>query len=351
MREKVSLVDYLTTGHSPVLKELAISPLHMARGEWWTLLTCAFVHAGGLHLMLNLLSHGALGPSLEGIFGGVRFLAIWIISAIGGSVVVAALGQAAVGSSGAICGMIGAQAAFVAIYHAHIGQLATAQFRNWLIKTVIIIALLSSLPRVSAAAHLGGAVAGALVGALLAVNRFGPSSLRPFTILGAVAIPLLSIAYLNERGILRLAITSPELAQREIADFTIRLRPQIQRIEAFADEVEETMIEPLRGRRPEQRAPEDVRVAVVAMSKLRAEQIGLLEALVHTGKYQSPAVENARHAAEDLIKWRAQVSNQYEECLRRGDRWTLEKDENFLQFLLNQSVEAQIVYHRAAGGI
>jgi membrane associated rhomboid family serine protease len=349
LRAKVPLEQYLTSGRSPIIEYLAVSPLHMARGEWWTLLTCALVHAGGIHLMLNLISHGALGPTAEGMYGSARFLAIWLISAIGGSIAVAIRGQAAVGSSGAVCGIIGAQAAFVAIYRAHLGRNLTSEFRTWLIKTAVILVLFSLMPRVSGSAHFGGLVAGALAGALLAVHRFGPASVRPLTILGTLAIPALGIGYLAQSGILHLSITAPQIAQKEVSDFTDRLLAPIQHVESASLDIEENVIDPLRAQRPEQRRPDLVQGAVIALGELRSEQLHVLDALAQTGRYQTQSVEKVRHAAEDLIRKRAEVTKQYEDCLRRGDRWTMEKDEYLLQFLLNQAVEAEIVYRRAAG--
>lgn len=347
LRAKIPLEQYLTTGLSPLKGWLAVSPVHLARGEWWTLLTSALVHAGGLHLMLNLMSTGALGPAVEGLFGSVRFLAIWLISALGGSVLVVARGQAAVGSSGAICGMIAAQAAFIAIYHSHIGKRATSMYRSWLIKTAIIIVLMSTIPGVSGAAHLGGAIAGAIAGGLLAVHRFGPAGLRPVMLVGVIAIPLLSVTYLTEKRILNLAITMPEVAHRESEDFSVRLRPQIDQMETKAQSIDDQFVEPLRGRRPEQRPFDQVKSAIVALSELRTGQTRALEDIMRTGRYRTPNVELARHAAEDLLKWRVEVSKQYENCLRRAENWTLDRDENTLQFLLNQATEAEIAYKRA----
>jgi membrane associated rhomboid family serine protease len=341
------LENYLTTGNSPFTIALAVAPPHLTRGEWWTLLTYALVHAGGLHLLLNLMSHGALGPGVEGMFGSWRFLVIWLISAMGGGVAVAIRGQVAVGSSGAICGLIGAQAAFVAIYHPHIGKQATAQFRNWLIKTAIIIAVLSSIPWVSGAAHLGGAIGGALAGALLAVHRFGPSAARPLALLGVIALPALSIVYLTDNGILDLALTGPQIAGRERLDFNRRLRPIIQSEEESAHAIDENTIDPLRSLRPEQRSRDTVRGAIHDLKDLRDRQMRLLNEVLQTGRYRSEAVERARQAAEDLLKLRAGITHQYEEFLDKGAGWSLDKDENLLQSLLNQAVEAEIAYRRA----
>ena len=351
LRNKGSLAEYLSNGHSPLLIQLGVSPPHLARGEWWVLLTYALVHIGGIHLAVNLLSHGALGPAVEGMFGSVRFLLIWLISAFGGGFAVAVIGGAAAGSSGAICGMIGAQAAFVGLFHQHIGRQATHQFRMWLIKSAIYIAIISSLPGVSAAGHLGGAIGGLIAGGLLGVNRFGPISLRVPALVGALALPALGVMYLTENNILRLFTTMPQVAQLEAADFKNRLQPLVDFVERRNLEVEDNIVEPLRVLRPDQRPANQVKIAIGELASLRSDQSALLDILIQTGRYKTESVEHARHAAAELLDFRAKATRLYEECLRRGDLWSLERDENSLQQLLNAGLEAEIAYHRTAGAL
>jgi hypothetical protein len=150
---------------------------------------------------------------------------------------------------------------------------------------------------------------------------------------------------------LHLSITSTQVAEREVADFQGRLEPNIKRTEADAKDLQETVIDALRGRRPEERTQDAVRGAVSALQQLQAEQTRLLDAIQQTGKYTTERVERARHAAENLVRIRAEISHQYEQCLRRGDDWNVEKDENLLQHLLNQALEAEIAYRRAASQV
>ncbi len=92
-------------------------PVHgVAAGEWYRLITSAFVvpGAGGLGLLDILFNMWALvfvGPSLEGLLGRVRFLAVYLLSAVGGAVTYYFLAPqyiAAAGASGAIYGLFGA---------------------------------------------------------------------------------------------------------------------------------------------------------------------------------------------------------------------------------------------------
>ena len=97
---------------SKLFDELELVPLRVAvDGEYWRLLGSAFLHIGLLHLAGNLLSLAIVGPALERVFGWWRFLAIYLVSALGGSVAVYLFGSpygAVAGASGAIYGLFAA---------------------------------------------------------------------------------------------------------------------------------------------------------------------------------------------------------------------------------------------------
>lgn len=78
--------------------------------EWWRLFTAMFVHIGFLHILLNMYCLYSLGPLAERIFGRWRFLALYLLSGVGGDVASVALHPTivAAGASGAIFGVAGA---------------------------------------------------------------------------------------------------------------------------------------------------------------------------------------------------------------------------------------------------
>ena len=94
-------------------------PLHgVAAGEWYRLITSAFLAPatglnglGFLDILFNMWALIVVGPALEGLLGRVRFLAVYLVSAVGGSVMYYYLVppyNAAAGASGAIFGLFGA---------------------------------------------------------------------------------------------------------------------------------------------------------------------------------------------------------------------------------------------------
>ena len=135
-------------------------PLMMV-GEWWRLVTAMFLHAGLLHIGMNLWCLFDLGPTVESLFSTPKFIVIYLATGVIGFVFSffwAPMGLS-VGASGAVLGLIGALIG--ATYH-H-GQLGR-DFRSQLWRWVMYIAIFGLISRTDNAAHFGGLVSGAALG-------------------------------------------------------------------------------------------------------------------------------------------------------------------------------------------
>ena len=150
--------------------------------EPWRFLTAAFLHSTGavlpLHLMFNMYALWLVGPFLESMLGRGRFIALYVLSAIGGSVAMVLTGdlfQWVVGASGAVFGLFGA---ILVILH-RLGRDA----RQILLFLGLNAVLGFVLPGIAWEAHLGGLVIGALLGAAFA---YAPKDRR--TLVSVVAV-------------------------------------------------------------------------------------------------------------------------------------------------------------------
>lgn len=91
--------------------ELVLWTPAVADGQIYRLVTSAFLHYGPMHLLLNMWALYVVGPQLEGLLGRVRYSALYLLSALGGSVAVyllAPITTETAGASGAIFGLFGA---------------------------------------------------------------------------------------------------------------------------------------------------------------------------------------------------------------------------------------------------
>jgi len=142
-----------------------VRPVGVAYGEWWRIITGGFLHAGILHLGMNMLLLYMLGSQLEPLLGRARFLSLYIACLVGGAfgVLLVSPQSATVGASGAVFGLMGA--AVIAQRRAGIDI-----WRNGIGGLVVINLLLTfAVPGISVGGHVGGLVAGVLVGALVFV--------------------------------------------------------------------------------------------------------------------------------------------------------------------------------------
>ncbi|WP_438354789.1 rhomboid family intramembrane serine protease [Microbacterium sp. CJ88] len=139
--------------------------------EPWRLLTVLLVHGSWLHLAFNMLALWMIGRSLEPLLGRWRFLTLYLLSGLGGSVAVALLapGTTVVGASGAIFGLFGALLVIGRHIGANITSIAIVIGINLAISFLPL--LLGGGTQVSWQAHIGGLVVGALVGLIYARTR------------------------------------------------------------------------------------------------------------------------------------------------------------------------------------
>jgi rhomboid protease GluP len=136
---------------------------NLAAGEAWRLLTPVFLHAGLLHITVNMYSLWALGPALERFFGRARFVVVYLLSGISGVLLSLVMSPApSVGASGAIFGLLGALAVFLYLHRATFGQLGAMQLRQLVIVALLNLAI-GLTPGIDNWGHVGGLAAGVLL--------------------------------------------------------------------------------------------------------------------------------------------------------------------------------------------
>ena len=160
----------------------------VADGEYYRLLTAAFLHAGVFHVLMNMFALAQLGPVLEAALGRLRFTVLYVLSALGGSVLSYLLSdpfQLGVGASGAIFGLFGA-------YYVVVRRLG-GETRSILTLLAINLVITFTIPIIDWRAHLGGLVVGALVAAAFSYVPRGPQRGR-LQALACAAVSLVLVA-------------------------------------------------------------------------------------------------------------------------------------------------------------
>jgi membrane associated rhomboid family serine protease len=140
-----------------------LGPGGISAGEYYRLVTSMFLHLGPLHLLTNMWALWVLGRTLEAVLGPIRFLVLYLVAGLGGSVAVYLFSPfpGGAGASGAIFGLF--SALFIILKRLR-------RDTSSIIPLLVINLAISLVPGISLAAHLGGLVTGAMVAFALAYS-------------------------------------------------------------------------------------------------------------------------------------------------------------------------------------
>lgn len=136
-------------------------------GEIYRLIACMFLHAGIIHIGLNMYSLYIVGPRVEDFFGKWKYFLIYLFSGISASLLSIGLNDnvVSVGASGAIFGLFGALIYFGNNYRGYIGAMVKSQ-----VVPIVLYNLMMGffIPGIDMWGHVGG-----LVGGLITANMLG----------------------------------------------------------------------------------------------------------------------------------------------------------------------------------
>jgi membrane associated rhomboid family serine protease len=187
----VYVLQWITSGQRMgVTEQFWYAGMHTSAFEMepWRMLTSAFLHSLGnpLHILLNLFTLWMMGRVLEPVLGWARFLALYLVSAFGGSVAVlwlSAPNVPVVGASGAVYGLFAALFIVLRRTGGNVNSIVA------LIGVNLVISFMGS--NISWQGHIGGLVAGAACAAVFAYvpsPHSGPAVRQWFAVTGVSAI-------------------------------------------------------------------------------------------------------------------------------------------------------------------
>jgi membrane associated rhomboid family serine protease len=160
----------------------------VAAGDWWRLITAAFLHYGPAHLATNMLSLYFVGSVLEQVLGRWRYLLLYLVAGVGGSAgaLLVTPDSPTVGASGAIFGVLGAL-----LVLERRGNIATGGQVLGLIILNLVITF--AIPGISIGGHVGGLITGVVL--MLALIRFLRSWQLSVAAAAVVAVAAVVVAY------------------------------------------------------------------------------------------------------------------------------------------------------------
>jgi len=172
-------------------------------GQEWRLLTSAFLHFGLIHIALNMYALYQGGALVERLFGSMRFAAIYLLSALSGSIASGCWDplRNSAGASGAIFGVYGALLAFLAVRRVDIPpSLLKSISSSALLFCLYSLVIGAAHPLIDNACHVGGLLGGLVSGWILA-RPFNPEAraeAQPAKLAIAVLAVALPLAWLAQ---------------------------------------------------------------------------------------------------------------------------------------------------------
>jgi len=193
--------------------------------EWWRLLSAIFLHGGVLHLLMNVFAQLQFGLAREVIWGTLEWLVIYGVSGVYANIASCIFlpNGLGIGSSGAICGLIGAELIFVLTTWRQTLPKDISERNTLMASLVVTVAITTGvnfLPLVDFAAHAGGFLSGVFLGCIFFAEKLQDQSTAVRTALritGCACMLLLlagSMVYLFyavEPGKFMLDLCAPEL--------------------------------------------------------------------------------------------------------------------------------------------
>jgi membrane associated rhomboid family serine protease len=177
------------SGSGSVIHDAGLRGPDIANGDWWRVITGGFLHAGFLHLLFNMYVLYVAGSILEPGIGTPRFLGIYFVSLVAGSLgaLIVDPNTVTVGASGAIFGLM---AAVIVVARGRGVEQVAQQFGIFI---VLNLFLTFAITGISIGGHIGGLIGGTIA-ALLVIFVERRMSGRPGYTLEIVGILLIFAA-------------------------------------------------------------------------------------------------------------------------------------------------------------
>ena len=163
------VVPILFGEYQSIINSFCVHGPSIRHGQYYRLITGAFLHSGIFHLLFNCYALYVLGSQIESFLGKTKFFIIYFASAIFGSLLSITFNGnvASIGASGAVFGLMGALLYFGYHYRVYLGNVIKSQIIPLIIFNLILGFTITGIDN---AAHIGGLVGGALTTLALGVK-------------------------------------------------------------------------------------------------------------------------------------------------------------------------------------
>jgi hypothetical protein len=262
------------------------------------------------------------------MWGRLRYLAIYLVSAWLGGCLAIAYGPRVLyqGASGAICGLLAAEAVWIVLNRRYLPGSVLRRARSAIFVNTLLLVAISLVGGVSGWGHGGGALGGALAAVLLHFQRFGPSPWRWLAVPAVAALPALGVSFIQHQRAVnpqwQVTAEAAEQQRRKEAEdrFEKTYLGRIRQATRSAAQVFQEQVGPLLDQHPSRRAAPAVEKALKAIGDSRPPLDRLAGELAADRPSPSPVVEEARLKGQQYLRAWSELLDLAERALRAEGR-------------------------------
>jgi len=187
------------SGNEPTLMAFGVkSNPAIAGGQWWRFVTPIFIHIGLLHLFFNSYALWIVGPQVEKLYGGARFVILYVLTGVAGVYGSYSYHPDTIsaGASGAIFGLFGVLLVFGIRHRDAIPPFFKRSVGTGVLPIIVINLIIGfTIPAIDNSAHIGGLLAGAALAAVLPFQKPGEETNAGFRSIQIALIALIAVCF------------------------------------------------------------------------------------------------------------------------------------------------------------
>jgi membrane associated rhomboid family serine protease len=335
------------SGNEPTLMSFGVkSNAEIASGQWWRFVTPIFIHIGLLHLFFNSYALWIVGPQVEKLYGGARFVLLYLLTGVAGVYASYSYHPATIsaGASGAIFGLFGVLLVFGIRYRRSIPPFFKRAVGTGVLPVIVINLIIGfTIPAIDNSAHIGGLLAGAVLAAVVPFQKPGEETPAGFRSLQIALLALIAVCFYE----VATHYDGPRLSARNLArgvmqigtgssteEFIDAINTAQKAFEASTRQIESSRIEDVRSARTDlSKSIDQLRKApslaahsdklVAALIRVLQDQYDLIQDIERSG---TVTFAQSRRAKENSARYEA-ITNEFSSWVdAEGKKYGIQRD-------------------------
>jgi rhomboid protease GluP len=187
------------SSNEPTLMAFGVkSNAEINEGQWWRFVTPIFIHIGLLHLFFNSYALWIVGPQVEKLYGGARFVILYVLTGVAGVYGSYAYhpNTISAGASVAIFGLFGVLLVFGIRYGSSIPPFFKRAVGTGVLPVIVINLIIGfTIPAIDNSAHISGLLAGAILAAVVPFQKPGEETNAGFRLIQIALLAMIAVCF------------------------------------------------------------------------------------------------------------------------------------------------------------